>query len=103
MDVADGLLDERREHTGTMSDDTRNFADRKAEAAMLSELQAQPWMRRLKAVMAARHYADEHGLELTKALRQGIFDMRREMREVGFPQEVIDATPGLELPEGDEP
>ena len=52
--------------------------------------------------MAARQYADEHGLELTKALRQGIFDVRREMRELGFPEEVIDATPGLELPEGDE-
>ncbi|MGO9158709.1 hypothetical protein [Mycobacterium sp.] len=85
-----------------MRDDTGNFADRTAEAAMLSELLAQPWMRRLRAVMAARQYADEHGLELTKALRQGIFDVRREMRELGFPEEVIDATPGLELPEGDE-
>jgi hypothetical protein len=77
--------------------------DRKAEAAMPSELLAQPWMHRLRAIMAARQYADQHGLELTKALRQGIFDVRREMRELGFPEEVIDATPGLELPEGDEP
>jgi hypothetical protein len=86
-----------------MRDDTGNFVGRKAEAAMLSELLAQAWMRRLRAIMAARRYADQHGLELTKALRQGIFDVRREMRELGFPEEVIDATPGLELPEGDEP
>ena len=81
-----------------MGDDTGNFVYRKAEAAMLSELLAQPWMRRLRAVVAARQYADQHGLELTKALRQGIFDVRGEMRELGFPEEVIDATPGLELP-----
>ena len=29
-----------------MRDDTGNCADRKAEAAMVSELLAQPWMRR---------------------------------------------------------
>lgn len=72
-----------------------NFADRKAEAARLFE----PWINRVRTIAAARQHADENGLEYPPALRQGIFDFRREMREAGFPDDVIDAIPGLKLPD----
>jgi hypothetical protein len=85
-----------REHTGPMSDDTGNFADRKAEAAKPFQSMPWPWWRRLRAIWAAGRYAEDYGLELTETHRQAIVDMRREMRELGFPEEVIDVTPGLE-------
>jgi len=39
---------------------------------------------------------EEHGVRLPDDLRQPIVDMRQKLREAGLPQEVIDATPGLE-------
>ncbi len=43
-----------------------------------------------------RREFEEHGLRLPDDLKQPIVAMRQKLREAGLPQQVIDATPGLE-------
>jgi hypothetical protein len=43
-----------------------------------------------------RREFEEHGSRLPDDLKQPIVAMRQKLREAGLPQEVIDATPGLE-------
>jgi hypothetical protein len=61
---------------------------------------------RLKAniadIAAVRNEAREHGLEMPEDIRRLLLSFRAQLRGAGVSNERINATPGLELPEGDE-
>jgi hypothetical protein len=73
----------------------QNFTAEGAEAkARLALMQEQ-----LRIVAAIRQEARESGSEMPEEVREMIVNTRRMLRDAGFSEEMIDETPGLEMPE----
>ena len=74
-----------------MSDSVGNLADAKARLALLHE--------QLGELARWRQEARELGREIPPRIRELIVTTRRLLREAGLSQEMIDTTPGLQIPD----